>query len=163
MSVRHAYMPHDPTKARNCMLAQLKARARASRRLHGRPGGCTWSIRGPRRAQGCPCSSFCEDSILGLGSYNAQPRGWRDFSQLFHPVHESDIAMTAATLPNGHTSLDSSSFQVGPHSWAFPARLCVGGMGGLVSTAGASEAGVCPRAVSALNVSALARERTRPL
>ena len=72
--------------------------------------------------------------------------------------------MTAATLPNGHTSLDSSSFQVGPQSWAFPARLCVGSMGGLVSTAGASEAGVCPRAVSALiYVSALARERTRPL
>ena len=71
--------------------------------------------------------------------------------------------MTAATLPNGHTSLDSSSFQVGPQSWAFPARLCVGSMGGLVSTAGAGDAGVCPRAVSALNVSALARERTRPL
>ena len=44
------------------------------------------------------------------------------------------------------------------------ARLCVGSMGGLVSTAGAGDAGVCPRAVSALiYVSALARERTRPL
>ena len=158
MSVRHAYMPHDPTKARNCMLAQLKARARASRRLHGRPGGCTWSIRGPRRAQGCPCSSFCEDSILGLGSYNAQPRGWRDFSQLFHPVHDCCNFTQRTHVPrleffSGWSSVLGLSGEA----------VCGHSMGGLVSTAGASEAGVCPRAVSALNVSALARERTRPL
>ena len=155
MSVRHAYMPHDPTKARNCMLTQLKARARASRRLHGRPGGCTWSRRGPRRAQGCPCSSFCEDSILGLGSYNAQPRGWRDFSQLFHPVHDCCNFTQRTHVPRVPFRLVLGLSR---------ARLCVGSMGGLVSTAGAGDAGVCPRAVSALiYVSALARERTRPL
>ena len=152
-------MPHDPTKARNCMLAQLKARARASRRLHGRPGGCTWSIRGPRRAQGCPCSSFCEDSILGLGSYNAQPRGWRDFSQLFHPVHDCCNFTQRTHVPR-------LEFFSGWSSVLGLSGEAVCGQHGRTGLDSQRERCRClpSRSVSALiYVSALARERTRPL
>ena len=98
-----------------------------------------------------------EDSILGLGSHYImrQPRGGRDFSQLFHPVHDCFNFTQRTHVPRVAFRLVLGLSR---------ARLCVGSMGGLVSTAGAGDAGVCPRAVSALiYVSALARERTRPL